>query len=228
MRTLVWSVLDPGTRATRGAAAALGALLAGGCASGAFESDQPHQQLYVLAGVPARAAETILPIDLSVAQPQVRPGLDTDRIAVLYPDRRLDYFAASRWGGPADAVVQSLLIESLRNGAGLRSVQGDVSTFAPEYVLQTEVTDFQAEYLGEGTTPQVHVQFIVTVGRFADRRPLASFVADARAPAESNNLRAVVAAFEKASQQAATLVVDQTRAALGQAHAADAAGDAAR
>lgn len=210
-------------------ATVLGALLAQGCASGAFESDQPYQQVYVLAGLPARSAPaTILAVDLAVAQPQVRPGLDTDRIAVLYPDRRLDYFAASRWGGPADAVLQSLLVESLRNGAGLRSVQGDVSTFAPEYVLQTEVTDFQAEYAGEGDIPQAHVQLIVTLGRFADRRPLISFVADARVPAESNNLRAVVAAFEQASHQAAATVVDGTRSALDQAHAAAAANDAAR
>lgn len=227
MRTLAGSVATPRIRAMRCGAAALGAVLAAGCASGAFESDQPYQQLYMLAGLPAYPTDTALPVDLSVALPQVRPGLDTDRIAVLYPDRRLDYFAASRWGGPTDAVVQSLLIESLRNGAGLRSVQGDVSTFAPEYVLQTEVTDFQTEYAGEGAIPQVHVQFIVTVGRLADRRPLASFVADARVPAESNNLRAVVAAFEKASQQAATTVVDETRSALGQAHAATAAADAA-
>lgn len=215
-------------RNSRACGAALAVLLATGCASGAFESDQPYQQLYVLAGAPARAAGTTLPVDLSVAQPQVRPGLDTDRIAVLYPDRRLDYFAASRWGGPADAVVQSLLVESLRNSAGLRSVQGDVSTFAPEYVLQTEVTDFQAEYTSDAAVPQVHVQFIVTVGRLADRRPVASFVADARATAESNNLRAVVAAFEQAAQQAATTIVEHTRAALDQAHAATTASDAAR
>lgn len=224
MTRLAWSTPS----ALRAVSALLAVLLATGCASGAFESDQPYQQLYVLAGSPAQATAPTLPVDLSVAQPQVRPGLDTDRIAVLYPDRRLDYFAASRWGGPTDAVVQSLLIESLRNGAGLRSVQGDVSTFAPEYVLQTEVTDFQAEYTDGGNVPQVHVQFIVTVGRLMDRRPIASFVAAASVSAESNNLSAVVAAFEKASQQAATTVVEQTRSAVSQAHTAPAAGDAAR
>jgi ABC-type uncharacterized transport system auxiliary subunit len=223
MTTLAWSALAP-----RAVVTLLAVLLAAGCASGAFESDQPYQQLYVLAGSPAQATPPTLPVDLSVAQPQVRPGLDTDRIAVLYPDRRLDYFAASRWGGPTDAVVQSLLVESLRNSAGLRSVQGDVSTFVPEYILQTEITDFQAEYTGEGAIPEVHVQFIVTVGRLMDGRPLASFVAEARVPAESNNLRAVVAAFEKASQQAASTVVEQTRSAVSQAQTAPAAGDATR
>jgi cholesterol transport system auxiliary component len=213
----------------RALVAVLGAMFIGGCASGAFESDQPYQQLYVLPGLPARAEiPTPLLADLSVAQPQVRPGLDTDRIAVVYPDRRLDYFAASRWSGSADAIVQSLLIESLRNSAGLRSVQGDVSTFAPEYVLQTEITDFQAEYGGEGEAPQAHVQFLVTVGRFADRRPLVSFVAAARVPAESNTLSAVVAAFEQASHQAAATVVDMTRSALAQAQASAAASDASR
>ena len=188
-----------------------------GCASGAFDSDRPYEQLYLLSGTdagPATAGLPVLPVDLAVAQPQVRPGLDTDRIAVLYPDRRLDYFAASRWGGTTDAVLRSLLIESLRNAGALRGVQGETSAFGAEYLLQTEVADFQAEYAAGGGPPSVHVQLIATLGRYADRRPLTSFVAEARVAAEANSLSAVVAAFEKASQEVSARVIEHLRATL--------------
>jgi len=208
---------EPTAAAWRGALACLVACALAGCASGAFDSERPYQQVYVLASLPPRpASAALLPVDVAVAQPLVRPGLDTDRIAVLYPDRRLDYFAASRWGGATDRVVQSLLVESLRNAAGLRSVQGESSVFVAEFVMQTEVTAFQAEYAAQGGPPQAHVQLLVTFGRLADRRPLSSFVSDARVPADSNSLPSVLAAFERAWHQAAGEIVDRTRAAIEQ------------
>ncbi len=203
----------PSARALAALLIVAGAALTAGCASGAFDSDRPYQQVYVLSSLPPVPDAAPLAADVSVVRPLVRPGLDTDRIAVLYPDRRLDYFAGSRWGGTTDVMVQSLLVESLRNTSGARSVQGDTSAFAADHVLQTEITDFQAEY-GEGSAPQVHVRYIVTVGRFADRRPLASFVAQARVPAAGNTLGAVVAAFDQASRDAATSVVERVRATI--------------
>lgn len=196
------------------------AVALGGCASSAFDSDQPYQQVYVLAGLaPRAAAGPILPADVVVAMPQVRPGLDTERIAALYPDRRLDYFAGSRWGGATDRIVQSVLVESLRNTGGLRSVHGDASAFNAEFVLHTEVTDFQAEYPAHGGPPEAHVQLVVTLAG-VERSAFASFVCRARVPADSNTLRSVVAAFDQASKQASAEIVELTRAALERAQPA--------
>lgn len=205
-------------------------LLAGlaGCAAGAFDSDRPYEQVYMISGADARHEGAVLAADLVVARPIVRPGLDTDRIAVRYPDRRLDYLAGSRWGGTIDIVIQSLLVETLRNTARLRTVQGDFAAFGAGYLLQTELTDFQVEY--GGGPPQAHVGLIVTLGRDAERRALATFTADARAPARSNTLPEVVAAFEAAYQEAARQVVAQTVEVLTEAEAASAAaavGDSA-
>lgn len=199
-----------------------------GCASGAFDSDLPYQQVYVISAPATAEAGEALPADLTVALPIVRPGLDTDRIAVRYADRRLDYIAASRWSGNLDLVVQSLLIESLRNAARLRTVQGDISPFGARYVLQTELTDFQAEYAVEGATPEIHVAFVATIGRIADSAPLATFSATGRAPAASNNLNAIVAAFEKAYQEAAQVAVQRTLFAIAQAEAANPPGQSGR
>jgi ABC-type uncharacterized transport system auxiliary subunit len=193
-----------------------------GCASGAFDSDLPYQQVYVIAAPAANAGGTPIQADLTVELPIVRPGLDTDRIAVLYADRRMDYFSASRWSGNLDLVVQSLLVQSLRNTSRLRTVQGDVSPFGSKYVLQTELTDFQAEYGAAGGMPEVHVAFVGTLGRIADSAPLATFSSTARVPAAGNTLGAIVAAFEQAYQEAARDAVTRTLTAIEQAESTQA------
>jgi len=196
----------------------MSALLATGCVSGAFDSEVPQRGVYVInASTPTPSDTVPLPVDLIVARPSARPGLDTDRIAVLNADRRLDYFAGGRWGAEADVVVQDLLVESLRNTGRLRTVQGDVSAFSADYMLQSELNDFQAEYAVNGGAPVVRVTLVCTLGRVKDRRSLAGFTAAASAPASNNTLSAVIAAFESAYRQAATTTVNETLAALGTA-----------
>ena len=54
--------------------------------------------------------------DLKVRMPMVRAGLNTDRIAALYPDRRLDFYEAPAGAAPLDEVVGDLALQSLRAG----------------------------------------------------------------------------------------------------------------
>jgi len=200
--------------AARVAAAALVSCVSGACTSGAFDSDQPAQHVYVIAAPQLQPSGASAAVDLTVVRPVVRPGLDTDRIAVLYPDRRLEYFAGSRWGATTDIVVQALLVESLRNAGGLRNVQNESASFGSDFVLQSEVSHFQAQYGESGSAPEVRVELVVTVGRTTQRRPLASFTAAGRAQADSNTLSSVVAAFEEAYAQAAKTIVEKTAAAI--------------
>lgn len=204
------------------------AVAAGGCVSGAFDSELPPQHVYVLSPLPAENPEGgPLTIGLTVARPTARPGLDTDRIALLQPDRRLDYYAGARWGAETPAVLQDLLIQSLRNTRRLSTVQGELSPFVSEYVLQMDIADFQAEY-GAGANPVVHVSLVCTVGRVRDRKPLADFTASATAAASENTLTATVEAFEAASQQAAKVAVSETLNALAAGNAAAPSGAAQR
>jgi ABC-type uncharacterized transport system auxiliary subunit len=196
-------------------ALALIPLCASGCVSGAFDSEVPQRGVYIIAAA-SPGASTGAPIaaDLIVSRPIARPGLDTDRIAVLNAGRRLDYYAGGKWGADADVVVQDLLVESLRNTRRLRSVQGDASAFVSDYVMQSELNDFQAEYVPGGAHPTVRVTLVCTLGRVKDRHALAAYTATATAAAADNTLTAVVAAFESAFREAASTVVDETLAAL--------------
>jgi ABC-type uncharacterized transport system auxiliary subunit len=198
-----------------GAALALAALAVGACSGSFFKSSAPATSTYLLsAKAEAQAGAVAIPADLTVLMPRVRTGLDNDRIAALYPDRKLDYYAAARWSGPLDEVVQDLALQALQGR--FRNVGTDTSAFNGGYWLEIEVVDFQAEYTGSAADagPTVHVRLRARVGNGADRRVLAGFDADARQAAAQNHLAAVVAAYEAAVQRALGEIVEKSTQTL--------------
>lgn len=178
-----------------------------------FASKRPAPSLYQLsahAGTPGPA----IAADLNIFKPQVRAGLDTDRIAVLYPDRRLDYYAAARWSAPLDTLIEDLAVQSFRAKANLRSVSGDASPFSAGYWLEIEVADFQAEYLPGEVNPTIHVHFSALLGKASDRRIFHRFDASAARRAADNRLTAIVAAYEDAADAVLSELVADTARAL--------------
>ena len=162
----------------------------------------------------------VIPADLAVLKPKLRTGLETDRIAVLYPDRHLDYFADARWSGPLGDVLQDFAVQEFHTHANLRTVNGDASVFPSAYWLEMEVTDFQAEYTSGTAAPTVRVQILARVGNSGDRRVLGRFVANARQQAAENRLTAIVDAYARAADAALADIVahaDDTLAKASQA-----------
>lgn len=192
------------------------ALAAAGCSSG-LKRDAPADQAYVLAAAPLEMSRPPLGARLQIAYPTMQPGLESDRIVLIRPDRRLDYYAASRWAGPLPRVVEALAVETFRAGGALAAVQDEGSPFAPDYVLRMAVRHFEATYETGEAVPRVRVTFDCTLGRRADRAVLAHFVADGAAAAEANRLGAIVAAFERAAHQALAIAHDRTLEAITRA-----------
>jgi ABC-type uncharacterized transport system auxiliary subunit len=157
-------------------------------------------------GMPA----TPIPVDLAILKPTLRAGLETDRIAALYPDRRLDYFADARWSGPLGEVLQDLAVQEFHSRANLRTVSGDASVFASAYWLEIEVTDFQAEYTSAATAPIVHVHFLARLGSSGDRHVLGQFIANAQQPAGENRLTSIVDAYARAADAALAEILAHT------------------
>jgi cholesterol transport system auxiliary component len=191
------------------------AVLAAGCTGSLFQSKAAPASVYLLsARIDAPSAAALLPADLVVLRPRIRKGLETDRIAVLYPDRRLDYFADALWSGPLDDVLQDLAVQAFHSGARLRNVSADTSAFAGGNWLEIEVVDFQAEYASVSAgAPTIHVHLLARLGSAGDRHIIATVDADALQPATDNRLTAIVDAYEKAVDTAlATIVAGTTRA----------------
>src|SRR5690606_23350997 len=97
------------------AAASVTAMTA--CTGSLFESDIPVSTKYVIATVPPAAApgtSISASKNVSIGRPDVAPGLDTTRIAVL-KGRELDYYRGAAWGGSVTEVVQKFLVDSLED-----------------------------------------------------------------------------------------------------------------
>ena len=195
------------------------------CTGSLFQSKAVPPSIYLLSAPPginaaassAPAAPAPLAADLAVLKPHVRAGLDTDRIAVLYPDRRLDYFADARWSGPLDDVVQDLAVQAFRNGARLQNVSSDASAFASGYWLEIEIADFQAEYASAGAPPTINVRLLARVASAGNRNVLGSFTVGARQTATDNRLTAIVDAYERALNAALVEIVGGTSRTLTEA-----------
>lgn len=197
----------------RAAGIALVVLVAAAC-SGGLKSGAAATQAYVLApGAPEPRAR-IGEVRLQISAPVLQPGLASDRIALVRPDRRFDYYAASRWTGPLSQVIEALAVETFRAGGALAGVQDDAAPFLPDYALRLAVRHFEAVYDTEDGAPRVRVTFDCTLGRRADRAAVASFVAEATAAAAENRLASIVAGFERAAQSALAAAHEQTLQAL--------------
>ena len=146
--------------------------LCAACGGSLFESKIPAPDRYVIAAAPAAAAATqsaALQADLSIGRPDVAPGLDTDRIAVLR-GRRLEYFRGAQWGGPVAEIVQALLVASFEGQRVFHSVIPEQARVSGDYLLDVEVRAFQAEYASEDSAPQVQVTIVGRVIRITDRQ----------------------------------------------------------
>ncbi len=201
--------------ATIKAALALQLLALAACTGSFFKSNAPPPTTYLLSVRTPPAADAVgIPADLTVLLPRVRTGLETDHIAALYPDHRLDYLAGARWSGPLDEVVQDLVLQAFRGR--FRNVHTDTSAFEAGYWLEIDVVDFQAEYdvNGGGSAPTAHVHLLARVGSAGDRHVLGEFEADVREPAAANHLTAVVAAYDTAVDRALAEIVERTTQTL--------------
>jgi cholesterol transport system auxiliary component len=189
--------------------------LATGCGS-LLESNEPTPVSYVLAPAPAadkppESSSSV--VDLSIGRPDVAPGLDTQRIAVLR-GRELDYYRGAQWGGRTAEVIQTLIVASLQDQRVFRSVTPEQTRVSGEYMLDLEVRDFQAEYRDAAALPSVRVGLVGRLIRVADRQLLATVVANTTRPAAANRLSDVTAAFESAGQWVALELARQTAAAI--------------
>jgi cholesterol transport system auxiliary component len=187
-------------------AGATGLVLAG-CSD--IVGPPPAAKLYVLkATLPAPAPGPKVAWALTVQTPESGAGLAGERIAILRPPAILDYYAASAWADPLPAMVQAALLEAFETSARLAAVARDSDGTQSDYILSTDLRDFEARYdQGEGA-PLAVVRLGVRLIQ-ARTRKVAGYVEIAKeARASANTVDAAVAALGNAfSAVLADLVV---------------------
>jgi len=168
--------------------------------------------LYVLQ--PKTTYDTNLPTvgyQLVVTVPDAPQSLDTQRIALARSPTTIDYFAGSSWTDRAPVMVQALLVESFENTKKIVSVGRDTSGLRADYVLLTDLRDFEARYY-EGTDkpPQVRVRISAKLIKMPEREIIGGLDAVKVSDAEKNDIDSIVAAFGEASGNAMKMVVQWT------------------
>jgi cholesterol transport system auxiliary component len=195
--------------------AALAPLVALAACGGVLQTHETAPVVYALAAPAVAKAPATVAATLLLARPVARPGLDSERIAVRLPDRRLDAYAGARWSAPLPRLVEALLLDSFRSAGGWRTVVTEQSAFSGRYLLQTEILDFAADYAAGGGAPLVRVVLRGELGLAAERRLVASVEGHGEARADADRQRDVAAAFEAAAGAAvAELVAAADAAAL--------------
>jgi len=209
----------------RAAAALLAAVPAAGC-SGLLHSSAQPEQTYYLRAQPAAAGGAALGASLRIGRPLAGPGLESNHIMLVQPDHRMNFYAGSRWAGPAADVLEALAVETLRGTGVWTSVEDSTSPFPSDYLLQMTVRRFEADYTAGGAVPEVHVTLDCIIGRREGRDVVASFLAAGDALAVANRQSEVVAAFEEATRKALTQLAAASERAVREA-AGQGAGRAA-
>lgn len=176
-----------------------------------FSSKSAVTQTYLLQpAMPGAAAASAPATSLAVVLPVVAPGLDTERIALVQPDGRLDSFAASRWPDALSLVLHPLIIDAVRASGAWQTVQMDGAPFNAEFVLQVEVRQFAIEYDAAGN-PSAKVSLVGTLGRRADRATLRTISIAQTASASANRMSAVIEAFNHALGDSLSQLAAQAR-----------------
>lgn len=186
-----------------------GAIALGGCA---VVRGPNIPQLYVLRPqVPASMGPRVS-WRLGVAMPDAVASLDTARIALTRTTTTMDYFANAAWPDRITLILQRQLIAAFDSSGRILSVDRDTSGLEADYVLQTEVRDFQARYDAADGAPQVIVSIQAKVARMPQREIAANLNATQQMMAAANDIDSIVVAFNQAAGAAIGQIVAGTLA----------------
>jgi cholesterol transport system auxiliary component len=184
-------------------------LLAGGAAlggCGVIPKVNDPVPLYTLSAV-AQYGQSLPKVDwqLVVGTPVASADLNSTRIALTRAPGVVEYFAKGAWADYAPILLQDKLIESFEASNAILSVGRDAVGLRPDFVLQSDLRDFQAEYSGE--TPTAHLRLAAKLVRMPDRRIVANILTEQKVAAAANSLPQIVDAFDRAAGQAFEEVV---------------------
>ena len=176
-------------------AAASASLLA---ACGSILPTPMAPQLYVLRPPAVPPQGTMVPWRLAVAAPDAPASLDTARIALTRSATTMDYFANAAWNDRIPLMFQRLLVQRFDASGRIASVARDTAGLESDYLLETDIHDFQARYDNAEGAPEAVVAIQAKLVRMPQREIVASLNVTQTARASANSLDAVVVAFNQA------------------------------
>ena len=188
---------------------AVAPLVLSGCSS-LVPGQGPPPDLYRLTPKP-EIPDTLPKVSwqLEVEAPNAAASLDSTRVALLHDPSHFEYYARANWVDRVPLLVQSSLIEFFESSGKILSVGRDSSDVRPDYVLSTELRDFQMEYFPD-PLPSAHVGINARLISVRQRSIIASRRFDERAPASTDRTDAIIAAYNIALGKVLGVIVAWT------------------
>lgn len=145
---------------------------------------------------------------LTVELPEAADALDTMRILLLQPTGQMDYYADANWQDRLPAILQGTLVDAFEASGRMQAVGRDTQGLKSDYLLVTDIRDFQARYAAPDAAPTAVVRIVAKLIATRTRTIVLSKDAHGEAQAGANNLPSVVAAFNQALSAVQAQIVE--------------------
>ena len=134
---------------------------------------------------------------LAVEAPAASANLSTGRIAIAMTPTSTDYYANAAWTDRAPLMVQTRIVDSFENSHKIVAVARESIGLRANYVLQSDLRNFEAMYF-YGGTPVVHVRIVAKLVRMPDRQIIGVGTFERCVRARADKVPKVVEAFDQA------------------------------
>jgi cholesterol transport system auxiliary component len=135
---------------------------------------------------------------LAVDQPAAPAQLAGDGIAVRRSPYSVDYYDNVVWAETAPGMVQDLLIAAFARSGRITAVGPPSADVSANFLLETELTTFQAAYWPKAAAPMVEVRMTARLLALPTRQVVGTAQPHDSVRASSGRLDNVLAAFDEA------------------------------
>lgn len=150
---------------------------------------------------------------LQVQEPYAGETLSTPSLLVMPAPAVYEVFPAARWRDPPPALLGTLLLQAFEQSGRIVGVDRAASGVNTDFVLSSELRDFQIELAGG--TPQAKVTLHARLLGFAGNRIVAARTFQATAPAAAQDAASASQAIQAALATLLPQVRDWTFAEAG-------------
>jgi cholesterol transport system auxiliary component len=189
------------------------AVLLSGC-EGIIGPSGPPAQLYLLRPALGPVDGPTVSWQLAIEEPTSGDAIDRQRIAI-FRGQTMDYYADVQWTDEAPKVVQGLMVEAFEKSGHISAVARDSAGLHADYLLQSELRDFEARYDTPDGAPNVMVTIVARMLKAPGREVIATLISSHQARASENKIPAAVDAFSQATGQALEEIVSWALRAPG-------------
>lgn len=133
---------------------------------------------------------------LVVERPNALRSIDTPRIARTR-GVEIEYYAGAVWIDRPPVMIEPLIIQSFRSSGAIKVVADRRSGLRPDFVLQTDLTAFEAMETGSGP-PDVRAAMSATLIRMPRREVVGTTHIGHTVTAQATNLQSIALAFDEA------------------------------